>query len=184
MMKTLIAAVVASVALVAGGGLTAYAAADISVPLDTVIVGGVTPGEQVELSVTSSGPFQGATCNVQAKRSGGGEAHAGNDLTVTSGTAVVSLVDVEREPAAVTDGSAPIVLGEVITVELAMGPDARYDGDVALEFTCGGGGENPAGLPVTGTATGWEALLAAALVGVGGILLLLARRPATESTRR
>jgi len=183
MIKTLVGAVVTSAAIIAGGTLTAFAA-DITVPIDTVITGGVTPGEQVELSVTSSGPFEGSTCRVQAVRSGDGAARAGNDLAVTSGGAVVTLVDVERESAAVTDGSGSLTLGEVVTVELTMGADGSFDGDITLEFTCGGEDAAGPGLPVTGTATNLEALLGAVLVVMGGLMRWMARRPATETPGR
>lgn len=151
-------------------------AADLAIPLDFAITGGASPGERVELTVVAAGPLTGRTCELQATRPGQGGAHPGSDLIVTSGDQVSTLADVERSPDATTGSAEPITLGDTITVELVVGADGVYEGDVVLELTCQPGPAAPNGaLPVTGAASTFALALGAALVIAGGALHVVSR---------
>ena len=163
------------------------AAADISVPLDTVVANGVAAGERFELALVSTSDLAGETCLVRAVHGGNAAAHPGNDLIVTSGDET-TLTDVERESGATTEADDPITLANTITVELLMGPDQHYGGDIDLEFECGqqvaafrsaaqpaqssGGGI----LPLTGSQIAVTLMIAIGLVGTAAGLTGVARR--------
>ncbi len=127
--------IVGVVACALAGSSTAYAA-DVDIPIDTVIVSGVAEGNDVELASVASAGFAGQSCTVRAVRDGEGPVHEGNDLSISSGDDTVVLANVEREPAATTDGSDAITLGDVITIELTMGSDEAFAGDIVVEFDC------------------------------------------------
>jgi len=115
-----------------------HAAADLRIPLDTVIVSGVVEGEQVELALVASDALAGRSCTVRAVHEASGDVHPANELVVTSGVASANLLDVERAPGATTDATAALTLGDVIRVELVMGPDESFGGDVDVELDCAG----------------------------------------------
>lgn len=164
--------------LVGGVGLLAAPAtalaADLAIPLDVEIVSGVAVGDEAPLADVATGPLAGRTCAVSSRLDESADALSGNDLVVASGTASTTLVDVEREPGAVTDGDS-ITLGETISVTLVMGPSGRHSGDVVVELECegaAGGGE----LPATGGGEARILALAAATTAAGATLLLTSRR--------
>jgi hypothetical protein len=145
-------------------GTTTAHAADATIPRDTTMVAG-TVGEQVELAEVAGGFLVGSTCEVTALHDEAGVRHPGNNLVVTSGASSVTLEDVEREPGAATGSDVPLTIGDVIRVEVVLGADAAFGGDVSLEIDCaqsGPGGSLP--------ATGFEHTIAA--VG-GGMLVAL-----------
>jgi ABC-type Fe3+-siderophore transport system permease subunit len=173
-MRKLSVAVTTAIATIAFSGTIALAA-DLGSPIDTTIDGGVAVGEQVELTVVSSGPFAGQTCTVQSIHGGAGAPHPGNDLVVSSGEQVSTLVDVERSAGAVTVGSAPITLGDTIAVGLTMGPDGRFEGDVVVEIDCGSGmADEDSSLPITGSQTTTGLTIGIALVLAGLLLVWVA----------
>lgn len=126
-------------ALVGGGLLVATGAhaADIVIPLDTVISSGVAEGDTFELALIAAGDLDGETCAVSTIHGGRADVHPGNDLVVRSGADRTVLADVERESGAETAGASPITLSNTITVELEMGPDQHFGGDLELTFVCG-----------------------------------------------
>lgn len=180
----------ATVASLATG--TTASAADLTVPIDTVIVSGVAEGDVVELAVASTDVLGGSTCTLQAVHRGEGAVHAGNRLIVRSGAATTEMADVERVPGATTSGDTALVLGDVVTVELEMGPDEEFDGDIDLEFDCLSATvpaqtqADPASLPVTGRRVDLGLLLGTVLILSGGILVVVGRRPGEpdDITRR
>lgn len=179
-MKKLLGVIVGAVLTTAVVGGAPVHAADLTIPLDTVIVSGVTAGTQVELAVASSGPLAGQTCAVRSVHRGAGEAHPGNDLRVTSGQQTSTLTDVEREPGGVTDGAPALTLADVVVVELVMGPDEAFGGDIDIELDCGPAAAAAAEpgartLPATGDETRIVALLGLVLLAAGTALVLLAR---------
>ena len=117
---------------------TTVHAADLIIPLDTTIVSGVTEGEQVQLAVVASDGLAGQRCAVRSLHGGTGAVHPGNDLIVRSGNRTARLVDVERAAAAITDGTVTITLGQVIEIDLVVGPDEEFGGDLELELECAG----------------------------------------------
>lgn len=172
-------------------------AADVSIPIETVIEAGFAEGELVELATVPSADLVGATCTVRSVHSSD-VTNRGNDLIVSSGNSSTTLTDVEREPGAVTEGSS-ITLGPNMTVSLLIGPDEQFAGEIDLELGCEGGGIDAAGVNEAAAAdpadaatptvtpqgqlpaTGWEAtpaILALAFLVVGSALRLAARRPA------
>lgn len=180
---------------------SAAQAADLSIPLDTVIDGGVAEGAQVELTTVAADVLTGRSCAMTAVHGGSDAVHPGNDLVVTSGQATARLVDVERSTGATTEASGALVLGEVIRVDLVMGPDEQFSGDVVLELDCDGtavaaaatsadtsarsatdasgpSATDQSALPVTGPwTTGIGLVLGTLLVIVGYGLTVLARSP-------
>jgi hypothetical protein len=162
--------------------------ADLVIPLDTVIVDGGDEGTRAELAEASSGPLEGETCAVRAVHRGEGT-HQGNSLIVISGANSTFLADVERVPEAETEATVPLTLADIITVELEIGPDSAFDGDIDVEFDCSplsaeqalaaesASGEQTS-LPVTGGEALAGFLLAVVLITSGSALLVLARRRA------
>jgi hypothetical protein len=175
---------VATVAVLAPLAVSSVAhAADLSISLDTVIDAGVAEGGQVELTTVAADVLAGQSCVMRAVH-GSDEAHRDNDLIVTSGDGTATLVDVEREPGAITEGSGPLILGEEIRVDLVMGADEQFSGDVMLELECDGTAPgtaaapsaDPPDLPITGP---WSMTIGVVLgtlfVMVGCGLTVLAR---------
>lgn len=176
-MRGMICAAIAVIAVGTLAGSSTVAAAELSIPIDTVITGGVAEGEQIELTVVSSGPLTGQTCTVRAI-GGGADVHAGNDLIVSSGDGVATLMDVERAAGSVTEGDAPLTLGDVITVELRMGAAGEFGGDIDLELDCPDAAADTLGaLPETGAPTTVALVLAILLIAAGGVLVWTSRRP-------
>ena len=172
-------AIVLSAASIVGSA--SVQAADLAVRLDTVIVSGVPAGQRIELAVVSAGPNAGKECSVRAIHGGRGAAHPGNDLFVSSGGREVALRDVERVSGAVTDTANVILLVDVIIVDLRMGADAAFDGDIVLEFDClSEQGIAESTLPITGRETTVTLLLGIVLVLSGIALLNAARRPTRD----
>ncbi len=171
-------------------GAGAAHAVDLVIPIDTVIESGVSDGEMVELAAVSSGALAGTTCTVRSVHRVDGEPHPGNDLMVSSNNERIVLADVERESGAVTDGSDLLVIDELITVELVMGPSEVFGGAVDVELDCQSSPTEtetqppteetprppPAELAATGTATIGLVLVAALLVAAGVGLVALEQR--------
>ena len=111
-------------------------AADLSIPIDTTIDGGIAEGQQASLATVATVDLEGATCDVRAVRTGGAETNAGNDLVVSSGGDSTTLVDVERQPDAVTDGGM-ITLGPTLSVTVVMGEDEQFSAAISVELDCG-----------------------------------------------
>lgn len=177
------------------------AAADVTIPIDTPIEGGIAPGEQAPLTTVATVDLEGATCQVSAVRTGGSQTNDGNDLVVSSGDDSTTLVDVERQLDAVTAGGT-VTLGPTVSIELVMGEDERFEAAISVELDCGRpavGSTTPAesdtdstdvaadaasptsvpsDLPNTGPAIGGGSSIAAAMVLVGASMVIAARRPA------
>lgn len=160
--------------------------ADLVMPIDTVIVAGGPEGSRVELAEASSGPLNRQLCDVRAVHRGESAAHPGNNLIVISGDETTTLADVESSPGAVTEATEPITLAEIITVELEMGTDSAFGGDIDVEFYCPATADDQAGtdeaslaaqtsLPVTGSETSVGIVLGTLLLAAGVALVSLAR---------
>ena len=185
---------IAAFAVVVLYGSSTAAAANLSIPIDTAISAGLAVGERTELVTVATADLAGSTCDVRSVRRDQSTSNRGNDLIVTSGQGSTTLTDVEREPAAVTEGEA-IMLGETVTVVLEMGPDEAFAGGIDVEFDCpdaapveaGDGGATPTDtptavaepgqIPETGAETTVAALLGGLFVVSGAALRRLARRP-------
>jgi len=177
------------------------AAADLAIPIDTPIEGGIAPGEQAPLSTVATVDLEGASCRVSAIRTGGTRMNSGNDLLVSSGGDSTTLADVERQLDAATVGGT-ITLGPTLSIVLVMGEDERFDAAISVELDCGRpplrstttAAESdtdsadvvadaapptsmPSDLPNTGPAVGIDSLIAAAMVVVGASMVIAARRP-------
>lgn len=162
--------------------------ADLSIPLDVSLTGGYAVGEQVELVSISITDLEGRSCAVRSVRRGDEPAHTGNDLIVSSGDTSATLLDVEA--AAAVTGDSTITLGDMLTVDLRMGPDEQFAAGVDVELDCaaaaaavgfGGGSqtgasaEDDSALPITGSSASLFAEIGLVLVMVGGLLWLVAR---------
>ena len=131
-----------AVALVAAGVIMSPPvahAADIVIPINTVIRAGqgYGPGDEILLQTVSTGAYEGRTCSVRAVGQNQTSVHRDNNLIVASGGYSSILYDVERSPGAITEGP-PITLGPVVTVTLQMGPraDGWFSAGINVELTC------------------------------------------------
>lgn len=130
-MKRILAVGAAAVCLVAAGIPTVLAAA-LEIPVETVVR--AEEGSITVLAVADTPEdYVGLACVGTAEARNQPSVHPGNDLIVTSGEDSIVLLDVEREPNAVTSASSPLVLGSTVTVSLRMGPDEVFSG--GLVFT-------------------------------------------------
>lgn len=111
--------------------------ADLVIPLDTVIVDGDPDAGPLPLEEVASGPLIGETCTVTAVQRGRGAPHPETNLLVSSGFTAATLPDVEREVGATTAADGPLTLGETIVIELELGPDLAFSGDIDLVLDCG-----------------------------------------------
>jgi LPXTG-motif cell wall-anchored protein len=112
-------------------------AADLTIPIDTLIDAGVAEGQEAPLETVATGALEGATCSVRSVRDDDrGETHPGNDLVVTSSGETLTLANVEGS-AAVVEGSSTITLGPTISVTLMMGSDEVFAAGITIEFDCG-----------------------------------------------
>jgi hypothetical protein len=165
-------------------------AADLVVPADTV-VSGAAADDAIELTKVSVGPLAGRSCDVRSVRSGDGPVHIGNDLVVRSGASEVLLPDVEREIGVVTEGADPIELDRILVIELMVGRDAAYAGDLVVELDCrplvssfaspagagdDGGDRGRSALPLAGADIAPLAFVAGGLIVVGALVAAAARR--------
>lgn len=187
-MKKLIGAAVLVLMVGLASGPSTVHATDLTIPIDTVIVSGVTEGEVVEVAEVAAGMVLGQTCDVRSVHRGQGEPHPGNSLIVSSGQEITTLTDVERERSAVTDGTGAITLSELITVSLEMGRDEIFEGDIDIEIDCQpqpaaaappttSATDAPTELPATGQGTTVGLLLGVLFVASGVVLITTARRP-------
>ncbi len=184
---------------VALAGAAPAHAADLTIPIDTVIVSGISDGETVEMAAVSSSELAGSTCAVRSVHRIDGDPHSGNDLIVSSNGERTMLLDVEREAGAVTDGSTLLEVDELITIELVMGPDEVFGGAVDVELDCGlsptGTDSQPPSspttpssseteLPATGAATSGLAAVATVLIVTGVGFVAIERRSRRGSAAR
>ena len=99
----------------------------ITIPIDTVAR---------ESGVLATAPvpaeLQGSSCNVQSEAENQSSVHPGNDLIVASGSDSVTLLNVEREPGAVTTAAGDLTLGSEVTVSLSLGPDGIFSGGMIV----------------------------------------------------
>ncbi len=106
----------------------------------TISVDGIAEGEEgsvieVARQAVPDG-LEGATCDVTATASNNGSIHPGNDLLLMSGSSSGELSDVEGSAGQVSTGSAPVVLGDEVVIELRFGSSGVTSGGVTVEFAC------------------------------------------------
>jgi len=111
-------------------GLPASAEEEIVVDSDEILRG--TPGSVMPVSSQPiPAELQGKTCDLRVVAENGSSVHPGNTAIITTGDARVEVAEVENSP----DGSVidvePVLLGEMLNVELQLGPD----GVSSLGFT-------------------------------------------------
>lgn len=112
-----------------------HAEIEISIPLDTVVR--AEEGSITQLATTEVPEgFVGHSCEVRAHAENQESVHEGNDLLVQSGTSSVTLADVESEPNRVTDAQQDLLLADVITVSLVMGPDKVFSAGIDVVVEC------------------------------------------------
>ena len=128
-------AVLAVVILAATSAAAGHASVEISIPLDTVVR--APTGSITELG-TAPVPdgFADHSCEVRAHAENQQSIHPGNDLVISSGDSQVRLENVESEPGQVIDTEEMLVLGEVITVSLVMGPDGVFSAGLEVIVEC------------------------------------------------
>lgn len=166
---TVVAAVIVGVPSAA---MSVGNAADIEIPLGPPIDTNVEPGDVVDLTTVSTGPFEGQSCSVRAVRTGGA-VRTGTDLRIRSGGDEVVLTDVERAADAVSIGDASIELASTLTISVVIGPDGAFAGGGAVEIGCG------SAPPPAGSDSGRFPIylvVVALVVGTGAAALVALRR--------
>ena len=123
---------------VAGLAATPAGAQDhpsFDIPLDTVVRGDEGSEHLLE---TASVPEEdhGRGCDVVVAGENNNSVHPNNDIIVTSGDSSVEVLDVEREPEAVTEATGTLTLGEEITVSLRLGSDGVFSGGLIVTVDC------------------------------------------------
>jgi LPXTG-motif cell wall-anchored protein len=107
----------------------------IDIPLETV-ARGAAGTEQELTTVPVDAEDVGQQCSVVADGTNNSSVHENTDLLVRSGESEVAVLDVEREPEAVTQASGTLVLGPEISVFVRFGPDGVFSGGVVLTVDC------------------------------------------------
>lgn len=123
------------VSMVANTARADHAEIEISVPLDTVVRAEEGSITQLATAEVPEG-FVGHSCEVRAHAENQESVHEGNDLLVQSGTSSVTLADVESEPNRVTEAQQDLLLADVITVSLVMGPDKVFSAGIDVVVEC------------------------------------------------
>ena len=130
-----VVAVVMAVVPIATATADASSGPSISVPVTDVVFG--VPGSAHQLaSVAVDAALQGTTCAVVATSENNESVHPGTTLVVSSGSAGVTIPDVESSPSVVKPATGALVLGPQIVVEVTLGPDGVFSGGVDVQLTC------------------------------------------------
>lgn len=112
----------AAMLLLIANGAAVSATELITVPNDELLI--ARPGTRTEVARVDIDPAQvGQLCQLTVLSQNGASIHNGNDLIITTGAIETVISDVEAEANGSRDLSTEIQLGEVIFVELLMGPD-------------------------------------------------------------
>lgn len=123
------------VSMVATTARADHAYIEISIPIDTVVR--AQEGSTTQLATAEvPAEFADHSCEVRAHAENQESVHEGNDLLVQSGTSSVILADVESEPNRVTEAQQDLLLAEVITVSLVMGPDKVFSAGIDVVVEC------------------------------------------------
>lgn len=88
------------------------------------------------LTVDVAAGLVGDEVEVTATVTNNESTHPDTDLTVSSGTDTVTLLDVESLSDKVTEADELLTLGSDLTVSVSFGADEVFSGDVTLTFTC------------------------------------------------
>lgn len=129
------AAVLLVVMVIATSAQAAHAYIEISIPIDTVVRADRDSTTQLTTADVPAG-FAEHACTVLAHAENQTSVHDGNDLVVASGTSQVVLSDVEAEPGQIVEATGQLVLGDVITVSLVMGPDEVFSAGIEVIVEC------------------------------------------------
>ncbi len=123
---------VALVALI-GLGSSAASAADLELPVDTVIeadAGSLVELGRVPVDTGRAGPL----CTWSATVINQESSHSGNDILVTSGDTTLVLAGVEDTANKVTTNTGSVYLSDEVVVTLRMGPDEIFSGGLELDI--------------------------------------------------
>ena len=80
--------------------------------------------------------YVGQTCTVTSIAENQESVHPGNNLTVSSGSSVVVLEDVESGANVIVTADGELVLGTQIVVSLVMGPDEVFSAGLEVHVNC------------------------------------------------
>jgi hypothetical protein len=107
----------------------------IEIPISTVVTG--DPGT-VHVLATRAVPaeLQGKACTVSSTSENQSSVHPESNLTITSGSDSVVLLDVEAVPGGTVTASGTLTLGPDIVVSLQLGPDGVFSGGLIVTITC------------------------------------------------
>jgi hypothetical protein len=129
-MRRFVLASTCLILIVAGPAVLAQSL-DLTISIDTVAhSSGVLATDPVPAAL------QGATCQVTATAENQSSVHPDSNLIISSGSDSITLLDVEREPGAVTTTTQTLTLGSEITISLEIGPDGIFSGGITLTATC------------------------------------------------
>jgi hypothetical protein len=123
-----------------GTTLPAFAATDISIPVDTIVRG--NEGEITVLAQVSAADLAGCKATIEAVSHNNNSVHNGNDLLISSGGTTVVLADVEAVSLGSVTAGETLELGDTIVVSVRLGsPDAGrpmsvFSGGLTVQVTC------------------------------------------------
>jgi hypothetical protein len=107
----------------------------IVIPISTVVRD--DPGT-VHVLATQAVPaeWQGTACTVSSTSENQSSVHPGSNLTITSGSDSVVLLDVEAVPGGTVTASGTLTLDADIVVSLQLGPDGVFSAGLIVTITC------------------------------------------------
>jgi len=105
----------------------------IAIPINTKVSGS---GQHV-LATKDVSQYSGLSCTVSAIAKNQSSVHLGNDIVVSSDNSdSVTLEDVEREAGVSTNAEEELILGNLVTVTLNMGPDNSFSAGMEVSLDC------------------------------------------------
>jgi hypothetical protein len=107
----------------------------IVIPINTTVKG--DPGSVHQLATQAvPAELQGTACTASSTSQNQTSVHPGSNLTITSGSDSVVLLDVEAVPGGTVTASGTLTMGPTIVVSLQLGPDGVFSGGVTVTITC------------------------------------------------
>ncbi len=122
--------------LAAGTAQAANTAAEISIPVSTIVRRIGVGNTEVLATKSINADYQGMVCDVKATAVNQGSVHPNNDLIVASNGTSVTLADVERAANVETFSNGTLTLGNNVKVSLRMGDDDVFSAGMDVVLSC------------------------------------------------
>ena len=122
---------VACAGVVVSAPVGAQAPSGLDIPLETVV-----RGDAGSEHLLIPAEHQGKECIATVGGANNESVHPDTNLIVRSGESTVELLDIDREPGAITEGTGPLTLGTEVTVSVVLGEDGVFSGGTVLSIEC------------------------------------------------